>query len=752
MHSDCPHSGAPPPLARAVVAGAVVAGVLALALWPRAATAAEPVVPHRVFLPWVAQPPPVEPCGPPVTDPCADDNGQHWVVVCGGFGRLRDMVIPNLTPADGPFELLAVGDGAAWLTVWPAATPGAPSMVRWQPRLGTDLTGLNALGFDLEAAPGSIQGWAVGERDRILTLRGSCLRREDDYESAAVELTAVNGDAPHGGWIVGRAVKANNGATPREVGVWRIMADPNDPSSAAWRDFQAAVTPPPLSDVAFQYNRQYHTTEAWSVGAAGGTGTFLHGAPGPDGAWRWTEGVRRPGSPREMALRSEGAEGWAFGPGTRHGQAGLAAWYYSRNNINWEQVADLFWPGRELVDVYSESRLTAERMSVGISPAGAAPVIARLDFTTRQWQELAVPPPGLPATAGDGSQAIAPDGAGHTVYAWADDVWLYHEPPATVATEEPPATGTPDSRSVPGAQASWSLLRRARPLLGFVPTDDGGWAIADAGAGSDVLRQHDQAFQAVAHTAQRLRAMDAAGTVIWAVGDAGLTLRADGGHWRTLASQPPVDGDLLDVAVVADGSAWAAGVGPDGAGRAWRWAPGALGWTEVGRTTGATPLRAIAARAEGLAWAAGDGCTVLALPAGAPPQQANPCAGATVPTDLVTVAAPGPRSVWAAGGYYVYHWNGSRWSHQSLGLGTGEHIAALAAAPPEDIWAAAWTARPAGRAATMVFHFDGRQWRPDTVLSVPIAELRLRDEPAGRRSLWASGVGSTVARREYAPH
>ncbi len=556
---------------------------------------------RAVFLPWLAQPAPLEPCGPVGGDPCATGPSESWVTVCGGLGRVRDMVIPSLPVAGGPFELLAVGDGAAWLTVWPASTPGPPSAVRWQAHVGADLTGINALGLDLEADPRGERGWAVGERDRIFTLLGSCLHREDDYESNGVELTAVNGDTPHGGWIVGRTL-ALDGDRPRETGVWRIMASPGAPSGPSWQDYRGQITPPPLTDVAFLYNRQFDQAEAWSVGATAGTGVFLYGQEGPSGLWRWTERARAPGAPREITLRSNGAEGWAFGAGTRGGQAGLASWYFLRGAVDWVQDPELFWPGRELVDVYSESRLADERMNVGLSPAGSAPTIVRLDFTTRQWQEIGRPPPGLAPTAGDGSRAIAPDSAGHTVYAWGDDVWLFHEAAATptpaLATAPPAGTGTPAATpNEPGESretGAWSLLRRSRPLRGFVPIGDGGWAIADAGAGSDLLVLHHQAFQALYHTARRLRALDAASDRIWAVGDGGLTLRFEAGRWRELTGEPPVEGDLLDVAAASDGSAWAAGVGADGRGRVWRWAPAGPGWTEVARTHGATALRAVA--------------------------------------------------------------------------------------------------------------------------------------------------------------
>jgi hypothetical protein len=117
--------------------------------------------------------------------------------------------------------------------------------------------------------------------------------------------------------------------------------------------------------------------------------------------------------------------------------------------------------------------------------------------------------------------------------------------------------------------------------------------------------------------------------------------------------------------------------------------------------------------------------------------------------DLVAVAAPGPRSAWAGGGYYAYRWNGAAWRYQALGLGAGERVAALAAATTDDVWVAAWTARPAGRPATTLLHLDNGAWRRDTVLNVPVAELRLSQVAAGQRRVWAAGAGSTVTRREY---
>jgi hypothetical protein len=411
----------------------------------------------------------------------------------------------------------------------------------------------------------------------------------------------------------------------------------------------------------------------------------------------------------------------------------------------------------------------------------------------RLWEQLAVPPDGLAEGSGENSRAIAPDG-GIVMYAWGDDLWLYREPtparlaglppiapPLTSPTPPEPTATPPDPSATPSEPTAtapdptptppdptatpspptpdashWTLLRRSRRLAGFLPGADGGWAIADAGAGSVLLAYRGEAFHALAET-RRLSALDGGATEAWAVGEAGTTLRMAGGQWRSMPSEPPIDGDLLDVAAVVGEAVWAAGVGPDGHGRLWHRSAAAgqpVGpWVEVGRTRDQTPLRAVAALPGGQAWAVGDRCVLLSVaPGEAAARQGSPC-GAHVrdPVDLATVAAAGPRSLWTGGAYRVYHWDGRAWTVLRPKVDTGKRITALAAAPGDDVWAVIRGDVPRGREASEVAHLQAGTWHEDTLVNVPVREVRLTEAPDGRRTVWLAGDGATVLRRTYAP-
>ncbi len=767
---------------RAELAFLAAAGAWLAALLPASpAWAAAPTGP--LYLPVLYRPPEREPCGPPATDQCGTGADQAWQLVCGGFGRVRDLVVPVPVAPGAPVVALAVGDGVARLTVAdsPAAEPGYRA--QWEPQVGQDLTGLNALTYDLDPAADGIQGWAAGEGDRIATLRAGCWRMEDTYREQGVTLTSIHTDRPGGGWAVGRRQRLDDEGGVGSVGVLRGLVQP-PAGPPFWAQYTGLAQPPPLLDVYYTYARSTETSEAWAVGIEGDEGVFLQGLPLAGAAWSWREVVRRPGLPRELTLRSLGAEGWAFGAGQQAGQPGVATWRYQRGARLWEQDSSLFQPGRTLVDVYSASDVGTERLWVGLSPARAEPVLARLLLDAeRRWELVGVPPDDLPATAVDGNRAIGPMSNGAVLYAWDDAVWLYRggtpTPAATVtarpggsptatpgggatATAAPGPTATPTSRGggEESTLASWALLRRARPLQAFVPGALGeGWAIAEAGDGSAVLVFRGQAFQVQSVSAGRLNAMAGDSATAWAVGQAGLTLRLAGGRVQALNAGQAAGAELLAVAATTAGTLWAAGVGPDGYGRLWRRDPAASGWLETARTGRPGALRAVAALADGHAWAVGDGCLALIVGPDGTALEAPPCAGNTEPVDLAAVAATAADAAWAGGSYYVYRWDGRQWTVMRSAdggtaldfLATGEHLTQLAALPPSDVWGVYRAAGPQGREASTTIRLRGDHWQRGTLFNVPVTDLRLVEDAAGQRSVWLAGHGSTLAHRAYAP-
>jgi hypothetical protein len=697
----------------------------------------------RLFLPLVELPPPREPCGQPVGDRCAAGPERDWTVVCGGFGRVRDLVIPTPGAPDGRLGVVAVGDGAADLDLHGPMGWGTPPAVQWRPQLGAGLTGLNALSVDLDADVAGIEAWAVGARDHILRRVAGCWRPEAGAappDDPAVTLAGVHANAPVGGWAVGRAERAG-----RRYGVLRTLVAADDGGEPAWVDYGVTPLPPPLSDVSFNHLGGTATPDAWAVGQQDGTGVFLHGVPGPSGRWRWTERARRVGEPRELTLRTD--EGWSFGSGSRDGVRGLMAWRYVAGAVLWEPDPEFFVAGRELVDMYTESSEGDERLWVGISPAPGQPVLAYLDLESRRWIFQGPAPQGLPAADEGGDRAIAPDSPSRVVYAWGDEVWLYQPPPTPPAPEASPE---PD-------HLSWSLLRRSRNLTGFLPPPSGGWALADEGPGrpSALLAYRGGALHEEALVPRRLTALDAVGGQGWAVGEAGTALRLQDGLWRTSSSEPAVLGDFLDVAVGPDGTTWAVGLGADGRGRAWRRAAADEGWVELMATTGTQALRSVAVVGDG-AWAVGDGCLAVRLPReGLATTTSVPCSGQSDPVGLVAVTGLSETAVWAAGAYYVYRWDGRRWRLMQRPeggsalwfMGQGESVVALASSPSGEVWGAYLAASPTGREASTLIRLAGSDWRRDATFSVPVRELRVSLGAGGAETLWLVGDGSTLAAR-----
>jgi hypothetical protein len=705
----------------------------------------------RMYLPYVSQMPLREPCGPPVSDPCAPAGSRDWVVVCGGFGRVRDLVIPTPGVPGESLGALAIGDGAAELSILAATTPGADHAVQWRPQIGVELTGLNALSIDLGADVAGVEAWAVGERDRIVGRVDGCWQREEQDYDPGIDLLGVHANAPVGGWAVGQ-----QGAGDAATGVMHILTVPTPGQAAVWQDYPLTTPAPPLTDVSFNYTDDANPApvDAWAVGNRNGEGIFLYGEPRPGGFWRWSEVVGRPGTPRELTLRAQGSEGWAFGAGHQAGVPGLTAWHYARSAELWEQDEDFFEPDRGLVDMYTEGTFRNERLWVGISPAEDLPALAYLDLQSRRWVRQGISPADFSLRPDGGNRAIAPDSTSSVVYAWANDVWLFERPTSAATAPGEDSSERSDGQALDNER--WTLLRRSRPLAGFLPDGDGGWAIASGEAGnpSALLAYRAGAFQPLAESALRLTAMDGTADTAWIVGEDGTTLVLRDGHWRTLASTPTVKADFLDVAMAPAGDAWAAGTGDDGHGRLWHRRLDAPGWVEVARTEAPTPLRGVTALADGRAWAVGDACVaVQAQGEQLPVQWSAPCASNSDPVDLVAVAASAGDAVFAAGAYYVYRWDGRRWrvmlnSNGGNGLwfmANGERMVALAA-KGQDVWGVYQAAYPRGREASTLIRLSAGQWRRETVFNVPVREIRLVDAPDGRRSVWLAGDGATVAR------
>jgi hypothetical protein len=147
---------------------------------------------------------------------------------------------------------------------------------------------------------------------------------------------------------------------------------------------------------------------------------------------------------------------------------------------------------------------------------------------------------------------------------------------------------------------------------------------------------------------------------------------------------------------------------------------------------------------------------------------------------IVAAAASSPGDVWAVGGEYALHWNGSRWVVAKIWSQAGQPTSVVAASP-SDVWVfgsssfsgeaslgawhydgRAWT-RAAGiadaiyRASAVspgdiwaitvsprggsVVHYDGRIWGRDTAAESALANTQLDDVLAlSARSVWVSGV------------
>jgi len=164
-------------------------------------------------------------------------------------------------------------------------------------------------------------------------------------------------------------------------------------------------------------------------------------------------------------------------------------------------------------------------------------------------------------------------------------------------------------------------------------------------------------------TAADLRAVwGSAARDVWAVGAHGTVLHFDGAHWSLVERQVPTDQDLKAVFGRGAGDVWVAGA----AGALLHFTDGAW-YTVPAKTTEA--LNAVWGSSAGELWAVGERAAAI--------YWNRRAWSATTPrpvtSDLLTVAAHDPESLWVAGGNTaagaIAHWDGAAWSQLDTGPG-----------------------------------------------------------------------------------
>ncbi len=676
-----------------------------------------------VYLPLAISSAPA-PCAPVGRPPlCESERDTGWTAICGGFGRIRDIITAN----DG--RIFVVGDGTAELG-WFAGASGRPS---WDPQLGTDLTGLNNLDLANQqpttACPLPPCGWAVGERDLIARCDGGCWSTYEGGTNRAVELRSVSVTQRNEGWAVG----LEQGAAGEHAALAR-----HNTASTGWSNQAAdALALPPLTDVQTLIRFSQELT-SWAVGCnRDGTGWFARAEP----SWHWLLVESTDACPRELAMVDAGAAGWAFGTERGEESLSLVSWRYDEAT-GWRE-SPFRLQGQELVDVYLHVTADGEtELWLGVTPAEEAPVLYRSSGGRVMPAPVGSPDDSVRLADSDGNRAVAALVDGRALYALGDDVWLLDQPPS-----------------------EWSKVRSRERLVDLAPAAAGHWLLATAPGGSSLFTLDREGLRpAVALGAQSgllppLAALDSRDGRTWAVGERGASLVVSGGmgRWRWVTSPGDGIGDFRDVTVLPDGVPWAAGAGADGHGRLWRY--NGSDWSEMLRTQAPTGLTAIAYTPDGTIWAVGHQL-VVAHSVDCDPQRGEPCSlERVVAARLEDVAAVGTDEAWAVGDHVlvVNRWSSFRYDElrlpdQSLALRHGARLVAIDAASPEDVWAGYLccedTHEP-GREYTTILRYDGSWWTPSTTLSVPAAGI-VSEDRAGQRTAWLVGDWSTVARLEYA--
>jgi hypothetical protein len=489
-------------------------------------------------------------CGPADLASLADgisglqgqSSPRRWRIICGGFGRIRDLVRVS-GDGDDEAKVLAVGDGAATLVIGMSpsdgdsadipSAPAIPGAARW---VGVDIGPERDLGGllslyvligsecekDARATPCL---WAVGERARLAF--GGPLdaqfnprwQRYDDVSNGATDVPTATlhslvlrhgndawpkqhsgpdaGD-PIEGWAVGsisittqpEAYMAQLSIDAAGVPTWRRrMWDVNladGPSLPPLTDIQVLSSPPPIG-----------FDQAWALGGLESAAVYARMvAPrGQDPAtWERKEvaGMTN-GTPREIALRSA-TEGWAFGMAQVRGNNAAALWQLApwgagspSPTPSWSADPVLSFAGQSVVDAY---QVTAEGFTyLALSPIGrGSPVVHRLA------RPEGVPPP-LPNARRDdwrpkacwqaelpasATRPIEPKAAAHRAFAPLDEDWGVYALGDQVWLLPMDADDPRDPTDDPCAHAGPPRLIRERLRLeAFAPRNDGdGWAIS----------------------------------------------------------------------------------------------------------------------------------------------------------------------------------------------------------------------------------------------------------------------------------
>jgi hypothetical protein len=699
---------------------AAAAAALLVTLFSRPAHAA----PHHsgsIHLPLVHHPGPGLGCSP---------GGGSWEAVCGGFGRVRDLMRLD----DG--RLIAVGDGVAeWADE------------RWRAPVGRRGWGLQALSVGFVSG----EGWAVGEQDRIARrTAGQWSLYRPEQRTIEVELRAVSAPLwPRNAWAVGE----HGGHAAFRVGVQDESGD------TVWVDVPAGADElPPVTDV-YADGPGGIAVGAWST-TVGAVLSLRSGA--------WHEIARLAGEPREVIMGAsttapDGSEtlfheGWIFGTVSTAGGEAAAVWELDGRSNQWLEQIDLRQPGRALVDAYQQALpIGQSEVYLGTTPRGGEPLVRylRVGEAHSEWQPLTDSVPNnLDQSTGDTrSRALAPTRDGGLIYAWGDGIWRWHRQTDEWTMSRPRL----DLAAVaPLGAGAWALTRDGRQLVRIGAT---GWSVSPGIELVDV---------------------SSAGDGLWAISAAGHVMRLSGPLSRAHTHAALVSGTLHALSAVDAHNAWAAGTSSAG----WpalysfstdQWRQEAA--IDLGALHGGT-FSSVALGTQGV-WAAGSIAAIDAseaitlpgravfLPADCPVPGRN-CAlqfGFALP--MVEVAAA-DSSAWLAGGHVLYRCSpDSRGAHRlapahgapeaSL-LGctfeatapSGGHFVAVAAAADDDAWAVALEG-PTGRERSIVMHRNAHGWSRACEIDVPIHAAHVSTAEDGRRTLWLAGEWTTLIRHTYAP-
>lgn len=101
---------------------------------------------------------------------------------------------------------------------------------------------------------------------------------------------------------------------------------------------------------------------------------------------------------------------------------------------------------------------------------------------------------------------------------------------------------------------------------------------------------------------------------------------------------------------------------------------------------------------------------------------------------IVGAAASSPGDVWAVGGEYALHWNGSRWAVAKIWSQAGQPTSVVAASP-SDVWVFG-SSSFSGEASLGAWHYDGRAWSR----AAGVADAIYRASAVSPGDIWAITV------------